>query len=144
MPLFIFKSTLLLLVSISEFKQFLIKKIRIFNSPTQYFLCLNGPLRAHILIQECCFSISFHGTCFKKVRFRYSRRIYSNFILIYKMVSEGNTYIRQSGRAHISVTSPQLAGPVFLNFLLLGGVIFPLHGFSLDISVTPSAGRQTS
>ena len=76
MSLFIFKSTLFLLVSISEFKQFLIIKKRIFNSLTPYFLYLNCPLRAYILILECSFSISFHETCFKKVRFRYSRRIY--------------------------------------------------------------------
>ena len=67
----------------------------------------------------------------------------SDFILFYKMVSEGNTYIRQSSREHISVTSPQMSDLVFLN-LLLGGVIFPLHNFSLDISVTSSAARLTS
>lgn len=41
----------------------------------------------------------------------------SNFILIYKMVSEGDIYIRQSGGKHISVTS-QMSDRVFPYFLL--------------------------
>ena len=52
----------------------------------------------------------------------------SDFILFYKMVSEGNTYIRQSNREHISATSPQMSDLGFLN-LLLGGVTFPLQFF---------------
>lgn len=59
-----------------------------------------------------------------------------NFILIYKMVSSGDTYIRQSGREHISVTSPQMSDPPFPNFLLLGGVAFPLQFFTWYFSNT--------
>lgn len=59
----------------------------------------------------------------------------SGFILIYKMVLEGDIYIRQSGREHLSVTSPQMSDPVFPNFLLLGGIVFPLH-FILHFSNT--------
>lgn len=52
-----------------------------------------------------------------------------NFILIYKMVLEGDINIKQSGREHISVTSQQMSDP-FSKLLTLGGVIIPLYFFT--------------
>ena len=53
----------------------------------------------------------------------------NNFILIYKMASEGHINIKQSGRGHISVTSQQMSDPVS-ELLLLKRVIFSLHFFT--------------